>query len=84
MRPLETILAAALALVAISILVPYLRRHLWAPILQSAPVLALGLQAIVEGPRWQMAPMYAVAAGSGQVLEEFEALQGVVLSSGEL
>ena len=29
-------------------------------------------------------PMYAVAAGSGQVLEEFEALQGVVLSSGEL
>jgi rod shape-determining protein MreB len=29
-------------------------------------------------------PMYAVASGSGQVLEEFEALQEVVLSSGEL
>ena len=29
-------------------------------------------------------PMYAVAAGAGQVLEEFEALQEVVLSSGEL
>ena len=29
-------------------------------------------------------PLYAVATGSGQVLEEFEALRGVVLSSGEL
>jgi rod shape-determining protein MreB len=29
-------------------------------------------------------PLYAVAIGSGQVLEEFEALRGVVLSSGEL
>ncbi|MFQ5558392.1 MAG: rod shape-determining protein [Acidimicrobiales bacterium] len=29
-------------------------------------------------------PMYAVASGSGQVLEEFEALQGVVLSAGDL
>ena len=29
-------------------------------------------------------PLFAVASGSGQVLEEFEALQGVVLSSGDL
>ena len=29
-------------------------------------------------------PLFAVATGSGQVLEEFEALRGVVLSSGEL
>ena len=29
-------------------------------------------------------PLYAVVTGSGQVLEEFEALRGVVLSSGEL
>ena len=29
-------------------------------------------------------PLYAVVIGSGQVLEEFEALRGVVLSSGEL
>jgi rod shape-determining protein MreB len=29
-------------------------------------------------------PMFAVASGSGQVLEEFEALQGVVLTSGDL
>ena len=29
-------------------------------------------------------PLYAVAIGSGQVLEEFEALRGVVFGSGEL
>jgi len=29
-------------------------------------------------------PLFAVAIGSGQVLEEFEALRGVVLSSGDL
>ncbi|NIR40553.1 MAG: rod shape-determining protein, partial [Actinobacteria bacterium] len=28
-------------------------------------------------------PLYAVAIGSGQVLEEFEALRGVVFGSGE-
>ena len=29
-------------------------------------------------------PLFAVAIGSGQVLEEFEALRGVVFGSGEL
>jgi len=29
-------------------------------------------------------PLFAVAIGSGQVLEELEALRGVVVSSGEL
>lgn len=29
-------------------------------------------------------PLFAVAMGSGQVLEELEALRGVVVSSGEL
>ena len=61
MRPLETLLSLANLLAFLVLAVPRLRavpwlRHL-API---APVIA-GAQVLVEGPRWQMVPAYALA-----------------------
>jgi hypothetical protein len=61
MRPLETVLLLANLLAFLVLAVPLPRAVRWmrylAPI---APLIAVA-QVLVEGPRWQMVPAYALA-----------------------
>src|SRR5215216_3609504 len=61
MRPLETLLALANLLAFLVLAVPLLRVVPW--LRHLAPIaLAIAIaQVLVEGPRWQMVPAYALA-----------------------
>src|SRR5215211_2320042 len=61
MRPIETVLLLANLLAFLVLAVPRLRAVSW--MRYSAPIALLiaGAQALLEGPRWQMVPAYALA-----------------------
>jgi predicted dienelactone hydrolase len=61
MRPLEMLLVAADLVAFLLVMVPLPGRARW--LRHAAPIalLAMGAQLLVEGPRWQMAPAYALA-----------------------
>jgi predicted dienelactone hydrolase len=62
MRTLETLLLLADMLAFCVLVLPRMRSRFW---IRLAPVLSLAMaaaQVLVEGPRWQMAPAYALTA----------------------
>lgn len=61
MRPFEIFLLLANLLAFVVSAVPRLSAALWARITAFIALLAVGAQALVEGPRWQMIPAYALS-----------------------
>jgi len=61
MRPLEILLLLLIALCCLRPLLP--SRWRWLEFLPAVAVITAGLQIIVEGYRWQMLPLYLLAAG---------------------
>jgi predicted dienelactone hydrolase len=62
MRPLEILLSLANLLIFCILAIPRLRTMHWMGYLALITVLAAGIQMLVEGPRWQMVPAYALTA----------------------
>jgi hypothetical protein len=60
MRPLEILLAVANLLALTVLVVPLRGRARWARQAALLPLLVTGVQLLVEGPRWQMVPAYAL------------------------
>ena len=61
MRPIEALLLLANLSTFATLAVPRLRRLLWARYLAIFALLIVGAQTVVEGPRWQMFPAYALS-----------------------
>src|SRR5215216_6354567 len=61
MRPIETVLLLANLLAFFVLAVPRLRAERWTRHLAPIALLIAGAQALLEGPRWQMLPAYALA-----------------------
>src|SRR5215204_4866620 len=61
MRPLETLLSLANLLAFLVLAVPPLRAVRWMRHLAPIALAIAGAQVLVEGPRWQMVPAYALA-----------------------
>ncbi len=68
MRPLEILLAVANLVALIVLAVPVRGRARWARQSALLPLLVMGVQLLVEGPRWQMLPAYVL---SGLLLVAF-------------
>lgn len=62
MRPLELMLSAANLLAFISLILPLPHELRWMRYAAVVAVLIALVQAVIEGPRWQMIPAYAWAA----------------------
>lgn len=60
MRPLEILLSLANLLIFCILAIPRLRAIHWMGYLAPITVLIAGIQMLVEGPRWQMVPAYAL------------------------
>jgi pimeloyl-ACP methyl ester carboxylesterase len=60
MRPLEILLSLANLLIFCILAIPRLRAIHWMGYLAPITVLLAGIQMLVEGPRWQMVPAYAL------------------------
>src|SRR6266498_2619994 len=61
MRPLEILLLLANLLTVFVLAVPRLRAVRWTRYSALIALLIAGAQALIEGPRWQMVPAYALA-----------------------
>jgi hypothetical protein len=61
MRPIETLLILANLLTFIALVAPLPRAVLWFCYSALVALLIAGTRALVEGPRWQKAPAYALA-----------------------
>src|SRR5215216_1941469 len=61
MRPIETVLLLANLLAFFVLAVPRLRAVRWTRYSAPIALLIAGAQALLEGPRWQMVPAYALA-----------------------
>src|SRR5215218_7497335 len=61
MRPIETVLLLANLLAFLVLAVPRLRAVRWTRYSAPIALLIAGAQALLEGPRWQMVPAYALA-----------------------
>src|SRR5215204_6804576 len=61
MRPLETLLLLANLLAFFVLALPRLRAVRWTRYSAPIALLMAGAQALLEGPRWQMVPAYALA-----------------------
>ena len=61
MRFLEFFLLLANVLAVLALLFPLPKPVRWMPQLALVALLLAGAQALVEGPRWQMVPAYALA-----------------------
>ncbi|MCL4517376.1 MAG: hypothetical protein M1379_17645 [Firmicutes bacterium] len=61
MRPLEILLSLANLLTFFILVIPLLHRIRWVGYFVLITVLIAGIQFLVEGPRWQMVPAYALA-----------------------
>ena len=61
MRPVEILLSLANLAAFLTLIVPLPRELCWMHYLAAITLLIAGIQALVEGPRWQMAPAYLLA-----------------------
>jgi predicted dienelactone hydrolase len=61
MRPLEVLLAAADLVALLVLVLPLPGGVSWLRRAAPAALLAIGVQLLVEGPRWQLVPAYALA-----------------------
>jgi hypothetical protein len=60
MRPFEILLVVANVVALVVLVVPLRGRVRWARQAALLPLLVTGVQLLVEGPRWQMVPAYAL------------------------
>lgn len=67
MRTFDILLLLANLLALLVLIFPLPARAQWLRTLALAPLLAGGLQMLVEGPRWQMVPAYGLAVAFGLV-----------------
>lgn len=61
MRPLEILLSLANILAFLALVVPGIHAQGWARFVPPAALLIAAAEALIEGPRWQMAPAYGLA-----------------------
>src|SRR5450432_3534695 len=61
MRPLEVLLLLANLSTFATLAIPRFRTFRWARYLALFALLIVGAQTLVEGPRWQMFPAYALS-----------------------
>jgi hypothetical protein len=61
-RPLEALLAGLLTLSAIFLFIRPVLRYRWVHLLPSSAIPLTAVQLLLEGYRWQIVPLYCIAA----------------------